>query len=112
MKKTLVLGIIMLFILVSVLPNISANVIRGDTNSRNPNTYTLIIIGFIKDKNVTVSEPLGNNASFTALLVFSYFYDNESGEFHFMRFPDRIHIVRYINYTGIFTEHFICAKFY
>jgi len=111
--KCLAIGIILLFVGTCAISSVPAKTVNGIIYENNNQGVTFTFVGFIKDKNLTQLEEDRFNVTFTCILVFCCVYlpYNESRYFDIFHYPEAYRIP-YCNYTGIFNEHFVCAKFY
>lgn len=98
-RKCLVVGIVLLFVgtcVLSVIPARVVDVITYENTSNNLITSTFTFVGLIKD--VTIHQSAGDGY-------------NESRYFFILHYPEAYTIGGYSEYIGIFSEHFICARF-
>lgn len=108
-KKGLVLGIIVLFLGVGVLPSVRGKLatVNTDDNNLNNSTGKIILIGLIKDK-VKYDYHL---YEFTCILVVTIqkFYDGDI-EINVLKNWKYFDLGYYVK-IGIFSNHIICAVF-
>lgn len=118
-KKGFGIGIIILFLGISVLPSINANVVNAktdDTDIKNSTTQTTVIakfIGLIYD----LRHPSSDVISFRCILVYHwYFMNGKLFNKGFIKFnnDDPTSDFEYFHYSskiGIVTFHLIFASF-
>jgi hypothetical protein len=110
-KKGLVLGVIVLFLGVGVLPYVRGKLATVNTDDNNINNLTgvtrVILIGFIKDK-VKYDYHL---YEFTCILVITIqkFYDGDIEINVLKKWP--YFCLGYYWKIGIFSNHIICGVF-
>jgi len=111
-RKWLGVGIVLLFVGVSIIPSIKGNVMdmnRFDNKINNSTIkYTAIVVGLIQDM---YKQPLEHYFKFTALFIFIAIFENRQKIGQGI-YPPGYPLSFYCDaQMGIVTKHIICATF-